>query len=158
ACREAPAAASGGPCAARSRRRGRSRRSSRGDGNGSAPRRHHEAPAARRRVASVRAQPCARLRAASSARRANTRQRCALYSTEPCRSGWTSTPSAAFWAAASIVAASSFLLRSAASTPLARTALVPAPVTPTPPFLHTPDLSTVTAAQTPPTPKRQPGS
>src|SRR5439155_1109936 len=65
---------------------------------------------------------CARLTAASIARLANTRQRCALYSSEPCRSACTSTPSAAFAAAASIAAASSFLPVSAASTPFARTA------------------------------------
>src|SRR6185436_6692320 len=104
------------------------------------------------------AQPCARLSAASSARRAKTRQRCALYSTEPCRSACTSTPSAAFWAAASMVAASSFLFRSAASTPLARTALVPAPVTPTPTFVQLPVfLSMVTAAHTPTMAKREAG-
>src|SRR5437773_11171704 len=99
----------------------------------------------------------ARFTASVIARFAKTRQRCDLYSTEPCRSAWTSTPSAAFCAAASIAAASSFLPFSAASTPLARTALVPAPVTPTPALTHTPCLSSVTAAQTPTTAKREAG-
>ena len=52
-------------------------------------------------------------RGLDGARLANTRHRCDLYSTEPCRSACTSTPSAAFWAAASMVAASSFLPTSA---------------------------------------------
>src|SRR5207244_4626712 len=57
-------------------------------------------PAPLPRPARPRGYPCARLTAASSARLANTRQSCALYSTEPCRSACTSTPSAAFAAAA----------------------------------------------------------
>src|SRR5437773_843964 len=99
----------------------------------------------------------ARFTASVIARLAKTRQRCALYSTEPWRSAWTSTPSAAFCAAASIAAASSFLPTSAASTPLARTALVPAPVTATLALTHVPCLSSVTAAQTPTTAKRDAG-
>ncbi len=59
-----------------------------------------------RRACSPVDYPLARLTAASIARRAKTRQRCDLYSTEPCRSACTSTPSAAFWAAASMTAAS----------------------------------------------------
>src|SRR5437899_8869203 len=99
----------------------------------------------------------ARFTASVIARLAKTRQRCALYSTEPWRSAWPSTPSAAFCAAASIAAASSFLPTSAASTPLARTALVPAPVTATLALTHVPCLSSVTAAQTPTTAKRDAG-
>src|SRR5437773_2600106 len=99
----------------------------------------------------------ARFTASVIARFAKTRQRCDLYSTEPCRSAWTSTPSAAFCAAASIAAGSSRLPTNAASTPLARTAFVPAPVTPTPALVQTPCLSSVTAAQTPTTAKRDAG-
>src|SRR3990172_8281890 len=95
----------------------------------------------------------ARERAASSARRQYTFRRGVLYSTEPWRSAWTSTPSAAFSAAALIVAASRVLPASAASTPLALTAFVPAPVMPTPTFLP----SAVTRAATPTTAKREAG-
>src|SRR5207244_12217748 len=66
--------------------------------------------------------PPARLTASVIARFAKTRQRRDLYSTDPWRSACTSTPSAAFCAAASIAAASSFLPLHPASTPLARTA------------------------------------
>jgi hypothetical protein len=44
-----------------------------------------------------------------------------------------------------------------ASTPLARTAVVPAPVTPTEAFEHTPLLSSVIDAATPTTAKREAG-
>src|SRR5207244_3345340 len=91
----------------------------------------------------------ARFTASVIARLAKTRQRCDLYSTEPWRSGCTSTPSAAFCAAASIAAASSFLPVQPASTPLARTALVPAPVTPIEALEQAPLPSSVTAAATP---------
>src|SRR5256885_16801704 len=56
-----------------------------------------------------------------------------------------------------MAAASSFLPEHAASTPLARTALVPAPVTPTEAFEHAPLPSSVTAAATPTTAKREAG-
>jgi len=101
--------------------------------------------------------PPARLTASVNARLANTRQRCDLYSTEPCRSACTSTPSAAFWAAASIAAASSFLPVQPASTPFARTALVPAPVTPIDALEQAPLPSSVTAAATPTTANREAG-
>src|SRR5262249_41907169 len=97
------------------------------------------------------------LTASVSAPLANPRPRWLLSSTEPWRSPWTSTPSAAFCAAASIVAASSFLPVEPASTPFPRTALVPAPVTPTPTVVAVPCLSSVTAAATPTTAKRDAG-
>ncbi len=79
-----------------------------------------------------------------------------MYSTEPCRSACTSTPSAAFSAAAWMDAASAPFPVIAASTPLARTALVPAPVMPT---LALPTLppSTLSTAATPTTAKREAG-
>src|SRR6266540_2729367 len=84
--------------------------------------------------------------AASMARFAKTLQRCVLYSTDPWRSGWTSMPSAAFSAAAWMLVASAGLPVIADSTPLALTALVPAPVTPTLALLILPPSMVRTAA------------
>ena len=68
-----------------------------------------------------------------------------------------SMPSAAFWAAAPIVAASAAFPVSAASTPLARTAFEPTPVMPTRTAVHLPVPSSVTAAATPHTANREAG-
>ena len=68
-----------------------------------------------------------------------------------------SIPSAAFWAAAVIAAVSRVLPVRAASTPLARTAFEPTPVTPTWAALHLPVPSSVTAAATPHTANREAG-
>ena len=95
--------------------------------------------------------------AASMARLAKTLNRCCLYSTEPWRSAWTSTPSAALEAAAWIEAASAGLPAMAASTPLARVALVPAPVMPMLALLILPPPSSVRTAATPTTAKREAG-
>src|SRR5206468_8018393 len=119
----------------------------------SCPAKLHAARGRQRRIG----YPPARLTASVNARLANTRQRCDLYSTEPCRSACTSTPSAAFCAAASIAAASSFLPVQPASTPFARTALVPAPVTPIDALEQAPLPSSVTAAATPTTANREAG-
>src|SRR6266536_1638502 len=94
--------------------------------------------------------------AASMERLAKTLSRWRLYSSEPWRSAWTSTPSGAFSAAAWMVAASSALPASPASTPLALTALLPAPVIPTPAFVTLPP-STVSTAATPTTANREAG-
>src|SRR5215813_10788355 len=103
-----------------------------------APRSHSAGP--------VQVVPGHFLAAASMARLENTLRRCFLYSSEPWRSACTSTPSGPFSAAAWMDAASAGLPAMAPSTPVARTALVPAPVIPMLALLILPPSMVSTAA------------